>query len=141
MSKLMFSSLLFCSLIFVSLTTKPGDGVTKLGTFSYQISSDLRMQPSDKQEFLNVIKSTYGIRDINAREITLKPVPLNGKKGKNPNWIVDTKIGPLFVDKKAIHYDNKPETPKEPDSPKEPESPTTNSSFNKLNSIISKYAG
>jgi hypothetical protein len=66
----------------------------------------------------------------------LKPVPLNGKKGKNPNWVVDKKAFITAIDEKAIHYDNEPKTPTDP---KDPESPTTNASFVKLNTILAKY--
>jgi hypothetical protein len=138
MSKFILPTILFASLIFISFTTNPGQGVTRLGKFTYNVSSTARIQESEKREIVSILKATYGIKDVNnARELTLKPVPLNGKKGKNPNWVVDKKAFILAIDEKAIHYDNKPETPTDP---KDPETPTTtNASFVRLNSILSKY--
>lgn len=138
MSKFILPTILFASLIFISFTTNPGQGVTRLGKFTYNVSSTARIQESEKREIVSILKATYGINDVNnARELTLKPVPLNGKKGKNPNWVVDKKAFIFAIDEKAIHYDNKPETPTDP---KDPETPTTtNASFVRLNSILSKY--
>jgi len=138
MSKFILPTILFASLIFISFTTNPGQGVTRLGKFTYNVSSTARIQESEKREIVSILKATYGINDVNnARELTLKPVPLNGKKGKNPNWVVDEKAFIFAIDEKAIHYDNKPETPTDP---KDPETPTTtNASFVRLNSILSKY--
>lgn len=138
MSKFILPTILFASLIFISFTTNPGQGVTRLGKFTYNVSSTARIQESEKREIVSILKATYGINDVNnARELPLKPVPLNGKKGKNPNWVVDEKAFIFAIDKKAIHYDNKPETPTDP---KDPETPTTtNASFVRLNSILSKY--
>jgi hypothetical protein len=137
MSKFSLPTFLFASLIFISFTVNPGQGVTRLGKFTYNVSSTARFQESEKQEILSILKATYGIKDINtAREIILKPVPLNGKEGKRPNWVVDKKIGITFIDEKAIHYDNKPKTP---DGPKDP-APTTDASFIRLNTILAKYA-
>ena len=137
MSKFSLPTFLFASLIFISFTVNPGQGVTRLGKFTYNVSSAARVQESEKQEILSILKATYGIKDINtAREIILKPVPLNGKEGKRPNWVVDKKIGITFIDEKAIHYDNKPKTP---DGPKDP-APTTDASFIRLNTILAKYA-
>jgi hypothetical protein len=137
MSKFSLPTFLFASLIFISFTVNPGQGVTRLGKFTYNVSSTARVQESEKQEILSILKATYGIKDINtAREIILKPVPLNGKEGKRPNWVVDKKIGITFIDEKAIHYDNKPKTP---DGPKDP-APTTDASFIRLNTILAKYA-
>jgi hypothetical protein len=137
MSKFSLPTFLFASLIFISFTVNPGQGVTRLGKFTYNVSSTARVQESEKQEILSILKATYGIKDINtAREIILKPVPLNGREGKRPNWVVDKKIGITFIDEKAIHYDNKPKTP---DGPKDP-APTTDASFIRLNTILAKYA-
>jgi hypothetical protein len=137
MRKFSLPTFLFASLIFISFTVNPGQGVTRLGKFTYNVSSTARFQESEKQEILSILKATYGIKDINtAREIILKPVPLNGKEGKRPNWVVDKKIGITFIDEKAIHYDNKPKTP---DGPKDPV-PTTDASFIRLNTILAKYA-
>jgi hypothetical protein len=137
MSKFSLPTFLFASLIFISFTTNPGQGVTRLGKFTYQVSSSAKIQESEKKEIISILKATYGINDVNtAREITLKPVPLNGKKGKNPNWVVDKKAFITAIDEKAIHYDNEPKTPTDP---KDPESPTTNASFVKLNTILAKY--
>lgn len=137
MSKFSLPTFLFASLIFISFTVNPGQGVTRLGKFTYNVSSTARVQESEKQEILSILKATYGIKDVNtAREIILKPVPLNGKEGKRPNWVVDKKIGITFIDEKAIHYDNKPKTP---DGPKDP-APTTDASFIRLNTILAKYA-
>jgi hypothetical protein len=138
MSKFSLPTFLFVSLIFISFTTNPGQGVTRLGKFTYQVSSSAKIQESEKKEIISILKATYGINDVNnARELTLKPVPLNGKKGKNPNWIVDKKVALMVIDEKAIHFDNVP-TP--PADPKDPESPTTtNASFVRLNTILAKY--
>jgi hypothetical protein len=137
MSKFSLPTFLFASLIFISFTTNPGQGVTRLGKFTYQVSSSAKIQESEKKEIISILKATYGVNDVNtAREITLKPVPLNGKKGKNPNWVVDKKAFITAIDEKAIHYDNEPKTPTDP---KDPESPTTNASFVKLNTILAKY--
>ena len=137
MSKFSLPTFLFASLIFISFTVNPGQGVTRLGKFTYNVSSTARVQESEKQEILSILKATYGIKDINtAREIILKPVPLNGAKGKNPNWVVDKKAFITAIDEKAIHYDN---TPKTPDGPKDP-APTTDASFIRLNTILAKYA-
>jgi len=137
MSKFSLPTFLFASLIFISFTVNPGQGVTRLGKYTYNVSSTARVQESEKQEILSILKATYGIKDINtAREIILKPVPLNGAKGKNPNWVVDKKAFITAIDEKAIHYDNEPKTPTDP---KDPESPTTNASFVKLNTILAKY--
>jgi hypothetical protein len=137
MSKFSLPTFLFASLIFISFTTNPGQGVTRLGKFTYQVSSSAKIQESEKKEIISILKATYGINDVNtAREITLKLVPLNGKKGKNPNWVVDKKAFITAIDEKAIHYDNEPKTPTDP---KDPESPTTNASFVKLNTILAKY--
>jgi hypothetical protein len=137
MSKFSLPTFLFASLIFISFTVNPGQGVTRLGKYTYNVSSTARVQESEKQEILSILKATYGIKDINtAREIILKPVPLNGAKGKNPNWVVDKKAFITAIDEKAIHYDN---TPKTPDAPKDP-APTTNASFIRLNTILAKYA-
>jgi len=137
MSKFSLPTFLFASLIFISFTVNPGQGVTRLGKFTYNVSSTARFQESEKQEILSILKATYGIKDINtAREIILKPVPLNGAKGKNPNWVVDKKAFITAIDEKAIHYDN---TPKTPDGPKDP-APTTDASFIRLNTILAKYA-
>ena len=137
MRKFSLPTFLFASLIFISFTTNPGQGVTRLGKFTYQVSSSAKIQESEKKEIISILKATYGINDVNtAREITLKPVPLNGKKGKNPNWVVDKKAFITAIDEKAIHYDNEPKTPTDP---KDPESPTTNASFVKLNTILAKY--
>lgn len=138
MSKFSLPTFLFASLIFISFTTNPGQGVTRLGKFTYQVSSSAKIQESEKREILSILKATYGIKDVNtAREITLKPVPLNGAKGKNPNWVVDKKIGITFLDEKAIHYNN--DKPKTPDGPKDP-APTQDASFIRLNTILAKYA-
>ncbi|MFN5575189.1 MAG: hypothetical protein ACK5BH_02700 [Bacteroidota bacterium] len=96
------------------------------------------IQESEKKEIISILKATYGINDVNnARELTLKAVPLNGKNVKNPNWVVDNKAFITEIDEKAIHYNNEP-TP--PTDPKEPESPTTtNASFVRLNTILAKY--
>jgi|GEM_PF-1372327 hypothetical protein len=137
MSKFSLPTFLFASLIFISFTVNPGQGVTRLGKYTYNVSSTARVQESEKQEILSILKATYGIKDINtAREIILKPVPLNGAKGKNPNWVVDKKAFITAIDEKAIHYDN---TPKTPDGPKDP-APTTDASFIRLNTILAKYA-
>ena len=137
MSKFSLPTFLFASLIFISFTVNPGQGVTRLGKFTYNVSSAARVQESEKQEILSILKATYGIKDINtAREIILKPVPLNGKEGKRPNWVVDKRAFVFAIDEKAIHYDN---TPKTPDGPKDP-APTTNASFIRLNTILAKYA-
>jgi hypothetical protein len=132
MSKFSLPTFLFASLIFISFTVNPGQGVTRLGKFTYNVSSTARVQESEKQEILSILKATYGIKDINtAREITLKPIPLDGAKGKNPNWVVDTKAFVFAIDKKAIHYDN---------VPKDPKAPATDGSFMRLNNILTKYA-
>jgi len=137
MSKFSLPTFLFASLIFISFTVNPGQGVTRLGKYTYNVSSTARVQESEKQEILSILKATYGIKDINtAREIILKPVPLNGAKGKNPNWVVDKRAFITAIDEKAIHYDN---TPKTPDGPKDP-APTTDASFIRLNTILAKYA-
>lgn len=137
MSKFSLPTFLFASLIFISFTVNPGQGVTRLGKFTYNVSSTARVQESEKQEIISIIKAAYGINDVNtAREITLKPVPLNGREGKRPNWVVDKKAFITAIDEKAIHYDN---TPKTPDGPKDP-APTTNASFIRLNTILAKYA-
>jgi hypothetical protein len=137
MSKFSLPTFLFASLIFISFTVNPGQGVTRLGKFTYNVSSTARVQESEKQEIISILKATYGINDVNtAREITVKPVPLNGAKGKNPNWVVDKRAFITAIDEKAIHYDN---TPKTPDAPKDP-APTTNASFIRLNTILAKYA-
>lgn len=137
MSKFSLPTFLFASLIFISFTVNPGQGVTRLGKFTYNVSSTARVQESEKQEIISILKATYGINDVNtAREITLKPVPLNGREGKRPNWVVDKKAFITAIDEKAIHYDN---TPKTPDGPKDP-APTTNASFIRLNTILAKYA-
>jgi len=138
MSKFSLPTFLFVSLIFISFTINPGQGVTRLGKFTYKVSSTARIQESEKKEIISILKATYGINDVNnARELTLKAVPLNGKKGKNPNWVVDKKAFITAIDEKAIHYNNEP-TP--PTDPKEPESPTTtNASFVRLNTILAKY--
>jgi hypothetical protein len=137
MSKFSLPTFLFASLIFISFTVNPGQGVTRLGKFTYNVSSTARVQESEKQEILSILKATYGIKDVNtAREITLKPVPLNGREGKRPNWVVDKRAFVFAIDEKAIHYDNKPKTP---DGPKDP-APTTDASFIRLNTILAKYA-
>ena len=137
MSKFSLPTFLFASLIFISFTVNPGQGVTRLGKFTYNVSSTARVQESEKQEIISILKATYGINDVNtAREITVKPVPLNGAKGKNPNWVVDKRAFITAIDEKAIHYDN---TPKTPDGPKDP-APTTDASFIRLNTILAKYA-
>jgi hypothetical protein len=137
MSKFSLPTFLFASLIFISFTVNPGQGVTRLGKYTYNVSSTARVQESEKQEIISILKATYGINDVNtAREITVKPVPLNGAKGKNPNWVVDKRAFITAIDEKAIHYDN---TPKTPDAPKDP-APTTNASFIRLNTILAKYA-
>lgn len=138
MSKFSLPTFLFASLIFISFTTNPGQGVTRLGKFTYQVSSSAKIQESEKQEVLSILKATYGITDVNnARELTVKAVPLNGKKGKNPNWIVDKKVALMVIDEKAIHFNN--DKPKTPDGPKDP-APTTDASFIRLNTILAKYA-
>jgi hypothetical protein len=132
MSKFSLPTFLFASLIFISFTVNPGQGVTRLGKFTYNVSSTARVQESEKQEVLSILKATYGIKDVNtAREITLKPVPLNGAKGKNPNWVVDKRAFVFAIDEKAIHYDN---------VPKDPKAPATDASFMRLNNILTKYA-
>ena len=132
MRKFSLPTFLFASLIFISFTTNPGQGVTRLGKFTYNVSSTARVQESEKQEILSILKATYGIKDVNtAREITLKPIPLNGAKGKNPNWVVDTKVALFVIDKKAIHYDNVIKYPK---------ALATDPSFERLNNILTKYA-
>ncbi len=132
MRKFSLPTFLFASLIFISFTTNPGQGVTRLGKFTYNVSSTARVQESEKQEILSILKATYGIKDVNtAREITLKPIPLNGAKGKNPNWVVDTKVALFVIDKKAIHYDN---------VIKDPKALATDPSFERLNNILTKYA-
>ena len=132
MSKFSLPTFLFISLIFISFTINPGQGVTRLGKFTYQVSSSARIQESEKREIVSILKATYGINDVNnARELTLKAVPLNGKKGKNPNWVVDKKAFITAIDEKAIHYDNVPQDPK---------APTTDASFMRLNNILTKYA-
>lgn len=137
MSKFSLSTFLFASLIFISFTTNPGQGVTRLGKFAYKVSTTAKMQEFEKQEIMSILKATYGINDVNgARELTVKPVPLNGAKGKNPNWIVDKKVALMVIDEKAINWDNAPKTPDEPKDP----APTTNASFIRLNTILAKYA-
>ena len=132
MRKFSLPTFLFASLIFISFTTNPGQGVTRLGKFTYNVSSTARVQESEKQEILSILKANYGIKDVNtAREITLKPIPLNGAKGKNPNWVVDTKVALFVIDKKAIHYDN---------VIKDPKALATDPSFERLNNILTKYA-
>ena len=132
MSKFSLPTFLFASLIFISFTINPGQGVTRLGKFTYQVSSSTKFQEPEKQEVLSILKATYGIKDVNtAREITLKPIPLNGAKGKNPNWVVDTKVALFVIDKKAIHYDN---------VIKDPNALATDPSFERLNNILTKYA-
>ena len=132
MRKFSLPTFLFASLIFISFTTNPGQGVTRLGKFTYNVSSTARVQESEKQEILSILKATYGIKDVNtAREIIVKAVPLNGAKGKNPNWVVDTKVALFVIDKKAIHYDN---------VIKDPKALATDPSFERLNNILTKYA-
>jgi hypothetical protein len=137
MSTFSLPTFLFASLIFISFTINPGQGVTRLGKFAYKVSTTAKVQESEKQEIISILKATYGINDVNgAREITVKPVPLNGAKGKNPNWVVDKKVFLTAIDEKAVHWDNSPKTP---DAPKDP-APTTNASFIRLNTILAKYA-
>jgi hypothetical protein len=141
MRKFSLPTFLFASLIFISFTVNPGQGVTRLGKFTYNVSSTARVQESEKQEILSTLKATYGIKDVNtARELILKPVPLNGKEGKRPNWVVDKKAFITAIDEKAIHYDNVPKDPKGPTDPQDPKAPTTDASFMRLNNILTKYA-
>ena len=132
MSKFGLPTFLFASLIFISFTVNTGLGVTRLGKFTYNVSSTAKVQESEKQEIISILKATYGIKDVNtARELTVKPVPLNGREGKRPNWVVDKKAFITAIDEKAIHYDNVPQDPK---------APTTDASFMRLNNILTKYA-
>ena len=72
MSKFSLPTFLFVSLIFISFTINPGQGVTRLGKFTYKVSSTARIQESEKKEIISILKATYGIKDVNtAREITL----------------------------------------------------------------------
>ena len=138
MSKFSLPTFLFASLIFISFTVNPGQGVTRLGKFTYNVSSTARVQESEKQEILSILKATYGIKDVNdAREITLKPVPFNGKEGlKAANWVLSTKCVRSVAHTKFINYDNA----KIPTDPKAPESSATDASFMRLNNILTKYA-
>lgn len=138
MSKFSLPTFLFASLIFISFTINPGQGVTRLGKFAYNVSSTARMQESEKQEIISILKATYGINDVNgARELTLKPVPFNGTEGlKAANWVLSTKCFKSAVHTKFINFDNA----KIPTDPKAPESSATNASFIRLNTILAKYA-
>jgi hypothetical protein len=49
MSKFSLPTFLFASLIFISFTTNPGQGVTRLGKFTYQVSSSAKIQESEKK--------------------------------------------------------------------------------------------
>ena len=78
MSKFSLPTFLFASLIFISFTTNPGQGVTRLGKFTYNVSSTARVQESEKQEILSILKATYGIKDVNTARVAILPTKTFG---------------------------------------------------------------
>lgn len=106
MRKLIFPAFLLGVLALLSFTTMPGGGVTRLGKMLYQVAPDSRILDADKQAISNILKAAYNVRDLQvAGEMPLQPVVLQGKKGANPNWVVNKKAFVTAVDEKAIHYD------------------------------------
>lgn len=108
MRRLILPALVLGAFALLSFRSQPGSGVTRLGASLFQIAPGAKMSDADKQVILNTIKKAYNLNDLQgAKEITLKPVSYEARKGKNPNWVMETKAFMSAVETKFIHFDNK----------------------------------
>ncbi|MFM8449774.1 MAG: hypothetical protein ACKOAY_06680 [Haliscomenobacter sp.] len=127
MRRLIIPALLLGAFALLSFRSQPGSGVTRLGATLYQVAPGARVNAEDKQAMLNTIKKAYNLTDLQlAKEITLKPIPYESKKGKNPNWVLETKAFMSAVETKFIHFDNK--------------APEMSPDLSQMSAVLGKYA-
>lgn len=102
MKKILLFSLGVSSLFLFSFVSQQDKGVKKIGENLYEVSKSAKFSDDDKAEIKGIIAKEYHIRDFK-NTVMLKPIV--GNKSLKWTALIDTKIGPDMLDKKAIVWE------------------------------------
>lgn len=93
------------ALTLCSFAVQEKRGVKKIGENLYEVNFKMSAKDAQSDQVYQFIEKHYDLSDLKSGKV--ERIDLTMERGAaGPQWAIDDRITPMFVEKKMINYDN-----------------------------------